>query len=264
MGQTSPLPIKIRTWLCIRRMLRSSRIRGLARFLNFSLSFAVKTGGDRSPTEVNRATAILLAVLFASAIALEACAVGQPTTASSNMSAAMAQSTVPESPPGESKLPQASPSPTPSASQPVANAAGAKGSSDSALEIAPAELPQAFATPSSNQPGANVAPETGNAQDYANNQNAAAGPLPSYPGIDEYMNQEASYEALGTGLPMAALLPPPAFYPYYYPYFYRTYYPLYVPPPIIVRGPIYAPHPLQPQPPLRYRPPIGGGFHHHR
>jgi len=209
-----------------------------------------------SSNKVNRTTAILLAVLFASAIALEACSVGQQTTAPSNASVATAMGSGPESPPGESNLSQASPTPSPS--QPVSNAAGATGSSDSALEIAPAQLPQAFAPPSSNQSGASVAPDAGNAQDYANNQSSAAtGPLPSYPGIEDYMNQEASYEAVGTGLPMTAILPPPAFYPYYYPYFYRYYYPIYVPPPIIVRRPpppLYAPHPRPPLPPPPHPP----------
>lgn len=209
---------------------------------------------------MNRTTAIVLAVTLASAIAPEACSVGQRTTAPSYTSPATANGSASQSPPGESKLSQALPTPLPS--QPVANAAAPKGGPDSVLEIAPAELPQAFATPSSNESGASVAPDAGNAQDYANNQNAAAGPLPSYAGIDDYMNQEASYEAVGTGLPMTALLPPPAFYPYYYPYFYRNYYPLYVPPPIIISrpiAPVYAPHPL---PPLSPRLPGGGGFHH--
>ena len=173
-----------------------------------------------------------------------------------------------ESPPGESNLSQAPPAPSPN--QPVANAAAAKGGSDSVLEIAPAELPQAFATPSSNQSGASAAPDAGNAQDYANQSSDSAGPTPSYAGIADYMNQEASYEAIGTGLPMAALLPPPAFYPYYYPYFYRYYYPLYVPPRIIISRPlppVYAPHPPPPPPPPppRHRPRPGGFTHggHH-
>jgi len=187
--------------------------------------------------------------MFASAIALAACAVAPQTTAPSNASAATTMGSGPEGPPGESKLSQASPTPSPS--QPVANAAAAKGGSDAVLEIPPdeAQPPQAPPTPSSNQPGAEVAPDAGNAQDYANNQSSgASGPLPSYAGIADYMNQEASYEAAGTGLPMTALLPPPSFYPYYYPYFSRFYSPFYGPP-IIVSGPIYAPHPPPPPPP---------------
>ncbi len=156
------------------------------------------------------------------------------------------------------------PAPTPIPQQAAANTAPANTNSDSTLEIAPGALPQAFATPSADQSGTNAAPDAGSAQDYANNQNAAAGPQPSYAGIDEYMNQEASYEAVGTGLPMTAMLPPTSWYPFYYPYFYRNYYPFWGPPPIIVGPPIrpvyIAPHPTLPPPPPQ--PPPGGPHWH--
>ena len=243
-------------------MLRSWLIGRLRQVSGRCSSFRFEPAGTRSPTEVNRPTAILLVVIFAGALALEACGVEQQTTAPSNESAATAKSGVPESSHGEPKPSQAPP-PTPSPNQPAANATAANTGSDSTLEIAPAELPQAFATPPSERSGENVAPDAGNAQDYANNQNANTGPLPSFAGIDEYMNQEASYEAVGTGLPMTALLPPPFIYPYYYPYFYRYYYPIYVPAPIIVSRPLPPAYPPPPPPPnRRLRPSLPGGSSH--
>lgn len=131
-------------------------------------------------------------------------------------------------------------------------AATANGATDSTLEIAP-NYPQPSSTP---QPG-NA--DAGTAQDYANNQDSNAAPLPKFAGIDDYINQQTLYESVSTGLPPMALIPSPAYYPYYYPGFYS--WPR--PPIVMMPPPIYRPPPsiYHPQPP-RYLPPGHGGFHH--
>jgi hypothetical protein len=221
---------------------------------------------------MNRVAITALVVLFAGTMLLDACASKQQTTASPLPSNLIADGSLPLSPPVESKPSLTAPAPEPA--QPAANATAPKSESDSVLEIAPAQLPAAFTPPSSDQSSANAAPDAGSAQDYLNENPAATDPT-SYAGISDYMNQEASYESMGTGLPMSALLPPPGFYPYYYPYFSRIYFPVYVPTPIAISRPIpppvYVSHPTpMPLPPsflhsspMRVR--FGGGFsgHHH-
>ena len=177
-------------------------------------------------------------------------------------------------------------------------AANATGATDSTLEIPP-NYPQpadASATPSSDQPGnsdagaeapqtgagTEVPPDAGTAQDYTSGQGSNAAPLPEVAGINDYMNQEATYEGVGTGLPPIALLPPPAYYPYsayYYPRFYSPPPPILMMPPsrrVIaspkIRTPVHPPpayHPPPPPPPppparhFSFGPPSGHrGFQH--
>ncbi len=155
----------------------------------------------------------------------------------------------------------------------------ADGATDSTLEIAP-NYPQPSPTPPPGSSDAGAADtQTGTAQDYLTNQGSGAAPMPQVAGIDDYMNQEAAYEAVSTGLPPIALLPPPAYYPYYYPGFYSRFYgspppvitsPRSQPPPIY-RAPPPPPPVLRPPPPPPPRPPSyhpffgphpgHGGFH---
>jgi len=246
-----------------------------ARFIELYSSFAVKTHRVLTAIkQMNRIAVIGLVVLFAATILLDACAAKQQTTASSMPSNLIADGSMPINPPVESQ-----PSPpvaaAPQPNQPAPNSRVIKSEPDSVLEIAPAQLPPAFTPPAADQSAASAAPDAGSAQDYLNENPAGTDPTQSYAGISDYMNQEASYEAMGTGLPMSALLPPPGFYPYYYPYFSRVYFPVYVPAPIAVSRPIPppvyvghpAPMPLPPaflhSSPMRVR--FGGGFsgHHH-
>lgn len=144
------------------------------------------------------------------------------------------------------------------------------GASDATLEIAPS-----YPQPVENQPGSSdagtvapqteggsaAAPDAGTAQDYATNQGSNAAPLPNFAGIDDYVNQQTSYESVSTGLPPIALLPPPAYYPYYYPGFYSWARP----PMLMMPPPHYAPPPPPPHrpppPPPPYHPPPPPPYH---
>ncbi|HTY56423.1 MAG TPA: hypothetical protein VMB26_14540 [Candidatus Binataceae bacterium] len=222
---------------------------------------------------MNRVTAMMVVVLSSSALTLGACAsqqqIASPTpfpTIIKDPSVA-ASSKVSANQVGEAPT-QAQPAPPPSQLASVApTTAPSKNEPDSVLEIAPAQLPAAFTPPSSNPSDPNAAPDAGSAQDYLNTQKpASTEPLPNFAGIDDYMNQEANYEAVGSGLPASAFMPPVGFAPYYYPYFVRTYYPVYFAPPIVFSQPLpasYLYHPLPPLAPLprAFSHPYGGGIH---
>jgi hypothetical protein len=159
-------------------------------------------------------------------------------------------------------------------------AGNANGATGSTLEIAP-NYPQ----PAENQPGSSdagtaapqtgdssaAAPDAGTAQDYATNQGSNAAPLPNFAGIDDYVNQQASYESVSTGLPPMVLLPPYAYYPYspyYYPRFYSPPRPPILmmpspPHPVIaspkIRTPVHPPPPYHPPPPPAHHSSFGQG-----
>lgn len=209
-----------------------------------------------------RRFAVIVLALLSSAVALSACADTHQAAISSGSSPTTPSSAgVFEAPLNESKFSLASP--PSSANQTAANVPSEKHQSDSVLEIAPSQLPAAFTPPS--EGSNNAAPDAGSAQDYLNQNPAPLDPMPTFAGIDDYMNQQANYEAVGTGLPASVLLPPVGFAPYYYPYFTRIYYPIYTPAPIIVSRPIapsYVPRPA-PLPSVFSRPsPFSHSFGH--
>ena len=218
---------------------------------------------------MKRNAAIALA-LFLGAFVFSACAVGDQAATSSGTSVTTPSSTgVFEAPLDESKFSLASP---PSASsQTVASAPASKHESDSVLGIAPSQLPAAFTPPSAGQPRERRGARRGQPTGLPESKSAPPRAGPDLCRNRRLHEPQANYEAVGTGLPANAFLPPTALYPYFYPYITRVYYPIYTPAPIFVGRPIspsYAPLPPAFHPPS-YRPsPFhngGGGFGgHHR